>query len=422
MRFLASLARHRAFFGLVVALQLPALQPLAKHAPAPGVAVPAFLIAAAIGLWLLLVAPPERLRRWLDTAWPSASLVGILALVAVFIYPMADGLKRRGAGSDADDAMILAGRALSELHNPYASTTYLGNPFSPGPGWVALWAPLSAFGAYALITALALLAAVLALRSTQHGWVRTNTFVLALSSCALLWELAAIGSDLPAWGLLVLCAALVLERPRVSPGLLAALTALLGCLATARIAFSYLPLLVGFCLLAVRPRRALIVAVGGSVTALLLHAAFWQLNPLSYPPLHLMGQARGLLSGPWLVVAMLFLGAVAARMLHRWRSWPPSLHLAWGLAAPMLVLAAADLSQRGSLARWKGASYLVTSLPAVAYALLARVRRDDPWAATAGAAPGGPVPPPTGRDAPRAGCGQVAAAPAAGRPATGASA
>ncbi|WP_438015906.1 hypothetical protein WMF18_34345 [Sorangium sp. So ce315] len=148
MRFLARLARHRAFFGLVVALQLPALQPLAKLAPAPGVTAPAFLMAAAIGLWLLL-DPPERLSRWLNTAWPSASLAGILALVAVFIYPMADGLKRRGAGSDADAAMILAGQALAELRNPYASTTYLGNPFSPGPGWVALWTPLSALGAYA---------------------------------------------------------------------------------------------------------------------------------------------------------------------------------------------------------------------------------------------------------------------------------
>lgn len=411
MRFLA---KHGAFFGLFAALQLPALQPLAKFAPVPGIAVPAFLLAASIGLWLLL-DPPERVRRWLGTAWPSAALVGILALVAVFVYPIADGLKQRGAGSDADDAMILAGRALAELHNPYASTTYLGNPFSPGPGWVALWTPLIALGAYALITALALAATVLALRFTQHGWSQTNTFVLALFSCVLLWELAAIGSDLPAWGLLVLCAALVLEQPRVSPGLLVVLTALLGCLATARIAFSYLPLLIGFCLLPVKPRRALVVAVGGSATAALLHAVFWRINPLFYPPLHLMGQARGLLPGSSLVVALGFLGAVAARMLHRWRAWPPSLHLAWGLAAPMLVLAVADLLQRGSLSRWKGASYLVTSLPAVAYALLARSRRDDPRAATAGATPAGPVPPPSCRDARRAGSGQVDPASVAGQ-------
>ncbi|WP_437956450.1 hypothetical protein WME76_34295 [Sorangium sp. So ce119] len=398
MRFLA---KHGAFFGLFAALQLPALQPFAKFAPAPGIAVPAFLLAAAIGLWLLL-DPPERLRRWLDTAWPSVSLVGLLALVAVFIYPMADGLKQRGAGSDADDAMILAGRALAELHNPYASTTYLGNPFSPGPGWVALWAPLSALGAYALISALALAATVLALRFTQHGWSQINTFVLALFSCVLLWELAAIGNDLPAWGLLVLCAALVLEQPRVSKGLLVALTALLGCLATARIAFSHVPLLIGLSLLPVKPRRALVVAVGGTAIALLLHAVFWGMNPRWYPPLHLMGQARWLLSGPSLFIALGFLGAVAAWMLRRWRAWPPPLHLAWGLGAPMLVLAAADLLQRGSLPRWKGATYLVTSLPVVAYALLGRIRRDHPRAATAGATPAGQIPSPTGRDAPRA--------------------
>ncbi|WP_437286439.1 hypothetical protein [Sorangium sp. So ce406] len=113
----------------------------------------------------------------------------------------------------------------------------------------------------------------------------------------LLRELAAIGNDLRAWGLLVLCAALVLEQPRVSKGLLVALTALLECLATARIAFSYVPLLIGFSVLLVKPRRALVVAVGGTAMASLLHAVFWGMNPPWYPPLHLMGQARWLLSG-----------------------------------------------------------------------------------------------------------------------------
>lgn len=417
MRFLA---KHGPFVGLFAALQLPALQPLVKFAPAPGIAVPAFLLAAFIGLWLLL-DPPEHMKRWLETPWPSASLAATLALVAAFVYPRADGLKARGAGSDADDAMILAGRALVELHNPYESTTYLGNPFSPGPGWAALWAPLAALGAYALITALALSTTVLALRFTRHSWSHTNAFALAVFSCVLLWELAAVGSDLPAWGLLVLCAVLVLERPRLPRAGLVALSALLGCLATARISFSYLPLLVGFSLLSVQPRRALTVAVGGSAAALLLHAVFWQLNPLFYPPLHLVSRAQGLLSGASLYMALGFLGVVAAWMLHRWRSWPPPVHLAWGLGAPMLVMAVAELGEHGSLARWKGATYLVTSLPAAAYALLARIRRDDLWPApaTAGAAPEGPVAPPGRRDARRAGPAEVPHAPAAGQRATG---
>ncbi|WP_433929691.1 hypothetical protein AB3662_38485 [Sorangium cellulosum] len=262
---------------------------------------------------------------------------------------------------------------------------------------------------------LALAATVLALRFTQHGWSRTNTLILSLFSFALLWELAATGNDLPTWGLLVLCAALVLEQPRISKGLLVALTALLGCLATARMAFFYVPLLIGFSLLPVKPRRAVVVAVGGTAIALLLHAVFWRMNPPRYPPLHLMGQARWLLSGSSLIVALGFLGVVAAWMLRRWRAWPPPLHLAWGPGAPMLVLAAADLLQRGSLPRWKGATYLVTSLPAVAYALLGRVRRGHPRAARAGATPAGQLPSPTGRDAPRAGSGQVASALAAGR-------
>ncbi|WP_437925896.1 hypothetical protein WMF37_43690 [Sorangium sp. So ce291] len=392
MRFLA---RHWPLIGLFAALQLPALQPLIKFAPAPWIAAPAFLLAAFIGLRVLL-DPPGHLKRWLETPWPSAALTGALALVGIFVYPLADGLKRRGGGSDGDDAMIVAGRALVELQNPYGATTYLGNPFSPGPGWVALWAPLAALGVYSLITALALAATVLALRFTRHSWSLTNTFVLALFSCVLLWELVAVGSDLPAWGLLALCAALLLEQPCARRWLLVAFTVLLGCLATARVSFSYLPLLVGFCLLSIRPRRAVGVAIGGSATALLLHAVFWQLNPAFYPPLHLVGRAQGLLSGASLYIALGFLGVVAAWMLRRWRSWPPPLHLAWGLGAPMLVMAVAELGEHGDLARWKGATYLVTSLPAVAYALLACTRRDDPQPATAGAAPAGAVAPPVG--------------------------
>jgi hypothetical protein len=38
--------------------------------------------------------------------------------------------------------------ALWEFHNPYVIQTYLGNPLSPGPGWVLLALPFTVSGLY----------------------------------------------------------------------------------------------------------------------------------------------------------------------------------------------------------------------------------------------------------------------------------
>lgn len=366
----------QAFAALFLALQVPALRPIMKFAPLPVFACLAVMLTTAALLWTLLAPAPRSrdtltpLRALMGTPWPVVGVIVTLALMAAVVYPIADRLKVHMGGSDADDAMILAGTALMHGATPYNLTTYFGNPLSPGPGWAGLVGPLSALGLYPLLNALAVAILAATLRATRHGWVQVNAVVVSLFSCLLLWELAAVGNDLPAWGMLFLATLLALSQPRLSNGAMLGLAALLGALCTARIAFFYVPVLVGFSLLAVWPRRALWVAGVGTVVMGGLHAAFYVLNPAFYPPLHLLTRAQGMLHGPALYAALMLLGVVGIQQLYHWRWWPPVVHAAWGLGTPLFILALAELAQHGDLGRWEGATFWIPALPVVIYALL----------------------------------------------------
>lgn len=369
-------AQNWPFWAFLAAVYLPALRPLFKYAPLPELAAPALLLGLAVALWTLL-NPPQALRRWLDSPWPTALLVVALSAVAAFVYPLADALKLRGMGSDADDAMVLGGQALMHGLNPYLFSTYFGNPLSPGPGWLVLAAPFAAAGVYALMLPLAVALAALLLRQGGQSWYAVSAWLGGIFACLLLWELAAVGNDLPLWGLLLVCAVVLLGRPRLPYWGLPALVLLVGMLATARVAFFYLPVLVGFSLFAVWPRRAVAVALGGSAVMAALHGAFWWWGGGAvYPPLHLVGRAEGLLAGPTLYGAGLFLLLVGIAMLYHWRWWAPPVQVACGLGAPLLVLALAELNQHGQFAAWEGATFLVPALPVVLYALCARLTAD----------------------------------------------
>lgn len=107
-------------------------------------AVLPYLVAAPValvgGLWLLASAAA---RRAPPARWGPLALVVYAAAVVLFVvvYPIADARRLVGAGTDADDALDLAARALLSGAYPYAERTYLNNPISPLPSWVTLAAP-----------------------------------------------------------------------------------------------------------------------------------------------------------------------------------------------------------------------------------------------------------------------------------------
>jgi hypothetical protein len=304
-------------------------------------------------------------------------MTGIFAAVATATYPYADALKLKDIGSDADDALILAGRSLLNFENPYVHTTYLGNSISPGPGWALLAIPFGASGLYALFFPTTMALALWALRSLRLDWLTLSRFVLLLASSLFVWELALVGNDYLAFAMLTLTAAMLLQKRVLSTVKLGGLIVLVGLLSTCRIVFVFLPLLIGFSLVASFPHRAIAVMVAG-VAICLTSTGVFLLSQTSYPPLNLLAEkAQASFSSEGLILAITVCLAAAIVMLVNWRTWRPITHLAIGFAVPWITVAIADLLRLGSLSNWGGASFLAFPLPFVVLATI--TNSQDRW-------------------------------------------
>ncbi len=214
--------------AIFLALQLPALRSLAKYFPEPHLSVPIFLILAFCGT-LVAMQPPKWFAEAMQKPWPAVLLVAAFTLVTLFVYPYADALKLQGAGSDADDALILSAQALIRLENPYSLSTYLGNPPAPGPGWAFLAIPFSFPGTYWLFFPSTLALALWRLRLAGSDWTTVNRFTILMASSLCVWELAAIGSDYLPFVMLVLIAFSSCSGQPSRPGRSPVLRSWLGC-------------------------------------------------------------------------------------------------------------------------------------------------------------------------------------------------
>lgn len=301
------------FLVLAPMLALPGLYPMAQHLPA--IMLPVILLALTGALYAIMHS--QCLKPWLNTPWPIAILISTLAFATLF------------------------------NHQPIPT-------FLP-TAWNQLIRPLCNIGLLHLLTPLSLAFTVWAMRITNHPWLQINRFALCLFTGLLMWPDSA--ADLPALGLLILSLTLLLTRQRISGPELAACVLLIATAATARSIFIYLPLLFGFSLVAVWPRRALQVTFG----SLALLALFNPTLP-TFPPIDF--------TSPTTIAATTLLLIVLIQSVYHWRWWPAHQHAAWGLGAPLFIVALSNLSETASLAHWYGAIYLAPALPVITYTLL----------------------------------------------------
>lgn len=375
---------HNGFwpFFLWLSLQAPALRPLYKYAPEGlNPLIPLILLAAYTAYFLLW--------RWrklqtcvagsLDSKYIFFGLIILLAAVAAYVYPIADGLKFSGGGSDQDDAIIAGATALLGGHSPYSATTYFGNPISPGPGWIMLLSPLVSFGLYWLITPLTTLLAAWSLKKATNSWLSANLYVLLLMTSLMFWELTVVGSDLVAIGnLLVALTVWAGTIKKTTPWL--TLTVLVGTIATSRVVFAYLPLLMAFAAWPLQRchRKSSALAAIGFLVCILWHTFFYQVTPASYAPLHLFDKSSALML-PQIKIAFVIVCAIAAftmwkikqaDLVHR-------LLVTWlGLFAPLAVVSLGSFLTLGktTLEGWEGANYLLVPLPLFIAAVSVRLR------------------------------------------------
>jgi hypothetical protein len=297
---------------------------------------------------------------------------GTFCTATLVLYPVADALKQTGRGSDQDDALILAGKALVRLSNPYIQHTYLNQPVHPGPGWAILTAPLTATGLYALLLPIALTLVLWALRSAGESWQTINRFVLLLVSSLIVWELAVTGSDYIPFALLTLATFLLLMRPALGKAKVVVLCILVGFLATFRLPFILLPGLYALILASRFPLRALAVGIGGTLICMALHLPFYLINLDYYPPLYLVIQkTHASFSSMGLVLASASCVGALWVIGSLQKTWGARAAYAFGLAVPWSIIAFADLIRvEGSLAQWGGASFMTLALPSVVLAVM----------------------------------------------------
>jgi hypothetical protein len=316
-----------SFFYLWIATQLPALYPLTAL-PDAKLVTPFILLGAGLVLAALL-RPPHALKPILNTAWPVSILTVVLAILC--------------------------------LYAPLTPATSLSWP----TGWNFLTSALPP-----ILTPIAMLFAIAALRITNHPWHQTNLMLLSFGTCALLYTLTAQGSPMPAWSLLMLSVTLLIGRPRMAWVETAALIFIMAVLATANPALIVLPLLIAISLFAVWPMRALNVAIWGTLASVVLYVLpTWPVLPPN--PLELAWQSfAGSLPGPEFYPAIAFILIVAAQMVYHWRWWPPTLQATWALAAPLFVISMAQLATTASLPLWTGAALLIPPLALAVHTIL----------------------------------------------------
>lgn len=180
-----------------------------------------------VGYWavgLLLCLLRERafavfLRLDKRGAWVvGVGTVAILALASFVIYPIANsGVV--GGGSDSDDALNIAVRALLNHQNPYGLRTYLGAPVTYLPGAFLLAAPFVIISSAAyqnVFWSAVFFAAVYGYLKDIH---RAVMLLWILLGCLQVWQSLVTGGELLASGLYVPLAILLMTRSLIDPGL-----------------------------------------------------------------------------------------------------------------------------------------------------------------------------------------------------------
>jgi hypothetical protein len=276
---------------LAAVLAVPSLAAIEARLHVGAVPIYVALVGAAVWLWQgALGARLERALGERRARWLAALTLGAVVAFFAVAYRLANS-GRLGPGSDADEALNQATRALLEGRYPYRERTYLGNAISPMPGELLLAAPFVLLGNGALQTIFWLAAGALLLRACWRGdTARTLVFCwLVLATSAALAQQLATGGDYVANALMVLCflVPLVAEEARVGgrARLLAAVA--LGVSLSSRANFVFVVPLVFSRLAQTRGlRRALglTVLVVGAASAVTL--PFLLHDPAAFSPLH----------------------------------------------------------------------------------------------------------------------------------------
>jgi hypothetical protein len=350
------MSRRWALVVLVACLTFPSIPAVIRYTGMVGVVAYVLLTVGAVAWWCRArtITSASRLSP-LATRWLMAGLLLVMLLLFLAVYPLVNS-SVPGQGSDRDDALNMAVRALLNGEHPYRELTYLGNPITPLPGALLLAIPfvLAGNSAYQNLFWLAAFAFTAAARLRTPG---VRTWLLgALLLCPALWQDFLTGGDLLANALYVFVAAVWMIDCvlRQEPSALAEFGAalFLGLALTSRPYFVLLIPLVFAVIARQRGWSQAAICVGISVaTMAVLTLPLYLADPAAFSPLHVAGKLRhfdGVLphAAYWVPLLSLVTACVAALGVNAANF---TLRAALVLSVPLLGAVALDPIANGGL-------------------------------------------------------------------------
>lgn len=385
---LSPMSRHRVLVLLVACLTFSSIPVLHKYAGLAGVAAYVLITACVVGWWSrsAAIAKVQSLSPLASAAIIGGLLVAML-LLFLFVYPQVNS-SLPGQGSDRDDALNMAVRALLRGEHPYRELTYLGNPVTPLPGALLLATPFVLLGnsAYQNLFWLAAFVCTVGSGPRKPGHAPWLMGLLLLSPA--LWQDFLTGGDLLANSLYVCVASAWMIRSVSSREInrLATIGAavLLGLALTSRPHFFVLIPLVFAVIARQRGLSLATLNIAVSVaTMALLTVPLYLADPAAFSPLHVarkLQQLDGVLPHAeyWLpAISVLFASVVAFRADTGNFMWRAALVL----AVPVLGAVVLDSIGSGHISLTlmaHGLNFMVFALIASSQVLLFGAPGADP--------------------------------------------
>ncbi len=368
----------------IILFEVSCLRTITKYVSNP--LLNAFIIISYLLLLLLIIYLFQLRKIIIDRISRNKYLyvLSILSLAAIVLYgyPIADGLKLHGKGSDQDDCVILGVENLLKAQNPYSSRTYHNNPCSTGMGVLIAYIPFVYIGFYELGSVIFMIITLWYLY-INRGPRLAFFYKMTLLTNILFIELMVVGSDLFFIGFFLLIAALYMDTniDNMSIGKTLLLSAIVGLVASSRI--NMLIILPIFAIFAYFRNKlsGVLMFLSSSVIAILPSFLIYISNPSLFTPLHLIQKAEMLLplSVRFVVIAIMAFSLVISLFLYSKKAILFTSALLWILTPMFVGLLIGGLAHvEYKVALSEHFNYLIPLLPLASASCLISLQEGEP--------------------------------------------
>ncbi|MDQ2724137.1 MAG: hypothetical protein M3Y36_01360 [Actinomycetota bacterium] len=363
--------------ALAVVVGVPSFEDFGRHLPGLPWAPYVWVLVTAILASATLTLPGRSasLQQVLRSPLLTAVLLVAMTVTGAVLFERQFGRDLNGTGSTLALAMSSPVHAFVAGHGLYGAHLPGGAPVSPGPAWILFNSPFTLAHAFWLFVSAWVVVTALVLRRTYGHGLEVNLGLTVLGTSPHFLHLVSAGADVIPVGCALVLLVVGADRlvPRAGPW--PALIGLgAGILATSRVIYLGIPLLIGL-LVWRRSRPAAAVIAGVGVTFALTSEILVAALGTSFPPMHLFDRASTnqpasvVIVG--VVVSLAVFGLAIRRVTADLRSW--MIWTALCFSVPHVFIGLGELETSPHIAAWEGSNYLlVCAIPVVVAVFAAR--------------------------------------------------